>query len=307
MAPLRAAHFRLPPALAMTRRTRRLPDMIALLPPAAAAVLALSSMAALAQALPAAELRAPRPLWELGVVGFGSSQQAYPGSATRTHRGLVLPYAVYRGQYLRADRDTVGLRAIQTPVFELDVGFAGSFGASSDDLPARGGMPDLGTLVEFGPRVKWHLGEGPAGSRLRAEAALRGVYDLSDGLAYRGVAFEPRLVLENRSRSGWNHSASIGLVAGNRQLGDTLYGVAPEFATGSRPAYAAESGLVAWRLGLTASRSLNPDWLLFGFARLDSVAGAANRASPLVERRSGATVGLGLSYTWARSSTLVTD
>lgn len=272
--------------------------------------LALLAMGARAQEAPQAPPVPPatgKPLWELGVVGFGSSQQAYPGSAVRTHRGLVLPYAIYRGEFWRVDRDTVGLRAVKTPTFELDVGFAGSFGTRSDELPARSGMPDLGTLVEFGPRVKWHLGAGPAGSRLRAEAALRGVLDLSDGLAYRGLAFEPRLVLENRSRSGWNHSASVGLVAGNRRLGDTLYGVAPEFATANRPAFVADSGLVAWRLGLATSKSLNRDWLLFGFARLDSVAGAANRASPLVEQRSGATVGLGLSYTWARSSTLVSD
>ncbi|MDP2264382.1 MAG: MipA/OmpV family protein [Hydrogenophaga sp.] len=272
--------------------------------------LALFSPGAHAEEAPQAQPGLPgtgKPLWELGVVGFSSSQPAYPGSGVRTNRGLVVPYAVYRGEFWRVDRDTVGLRAVKTPTFELDVGFAGSFGTSSDDLPARSGMPDLGTLVEFGPRVKWHLGAGPGGSRLRAEAALRGVLDLSDGLAYRGLAFEPRLVLENRSRSGWNHSASLGLVAGNRRLGDTLYGVAPEFATGSRPAYAADGGLVAWRLGLTASKSLNRDWLLFGFARLDSVAGAANGASPLVEQRSGATVGMGLSYTWARSTTLVPD
>lgn len=276
-------------------------------PQSLAALLALSALPTLAQGVPEAPPSSGKPLWELGVVGFGTSQQAYPGSAERTNRGLVVPYAVYRGQFWRVDRDTVGLRAVKTPSFELDIGFAGSFGARSKDLPSRSGMPDLGTLVEFGPRVKWHLGAGPAGSRLRADAALRGVYDLSDGLAYRGVTFEPRLVLENRSRSGWNHSASVSLVAGNRRLGDTLYGVAPAFATGSRPAYAADSGLVAWRLGVSASKSLNPDWLLFGFARLESLAGAANRASPLVERRTGATVGMGLSYTWARSSTRVPD
>lgn len=280
--------------------SRRAPQTIA-------ALLALSTLTALAQDAPPAPPGTGKPLWELGVVGVGVSQQAYPGSAERTNRGLVLPYAVYRGQFWRVDRDTVGLRAIKTPTFELDVGFSGAFGARSADLPARSGMPDLGTLVEFGPRVKWYLGAGPWGSRLRADAALRGVYDLSDGLANRGVTFEPRLVMENRSRSGWNHSASVGFVSGNRRLGDTLYGVAPAYATGARPAYTAESGLVAWRLGVTASKSLNPDWLLFGFARLESVAGAANRASPLVQRRTGASLGLGVSYTWARSTTMVQD
>jgi outer membrane scaffolding protein for murein synthesis (MipA/OmpV family) len=246
-------------------------------------------------------------LWELGALGIAASQQAYPGASEQTRRALVLPFFIYRGEYLRADRDTLGLRAIKNPNFELDVSVAGSLGTSSDDLEAREGMPDLGTLVEFGPRVKWNLGTHPSLGRARAEVAVRGVYDLSDSLRYRGISLEPRLVLENRTRSGWNHSTSIGLLAGNRRLGDTLYGVAPAVATASRPTYAGESGLIAWRLRFSVSKSLTPDWSLFGYARLDSVAGAANRASPLVDQRNGATVGLGLSYTWARSTTLVKD
>jgi hypothetical protein len=35
---------------------------------------------------------------------------------------------------------------------------------------------------------------------------------------------------------------------------------------------------------------------------MDSVAGAANRASPLVERTYGASAGIGLSWTWLRSA-----
>jgi len=250
---------------------------------------------------------AGKPLWELGLVGFAASQQAYPGSAERTQRGLLFPFAIYRGQYLRADRDNLGLRALKTDQMEIDIGVAGSFGARSSDLAVRQGMPDLGTLVEFGPRLKWQLGASPVLGRMRAEVALRGVFDLSDGLRHRGSTLEPRLVLENRSASGWNHSTSLGLVAGSQKIGDTLYGVAPAWATATRPAYSASSGLMAWRLGLSVSKSLNPDWTAFGFARLESVAGAANQASPLVQQRAGATLGLGLSYTWARSSTLVND
>jgi MipA family protein len=52
------------------------------------------------------------PLWELGGFGVATSQQAYPGSDQQINRGLVLPYFVYRGEFLRADRDTAGLRAI---------------------------------------------------------------------------------------------------------------------------------------------------------------------------------------------------
>ena len=249
----------------------------------------------------------PLPLWELGGVGLAVSQQAYPGSSQRVNRALVLPYLVYRGPLFRADRDTVGLRAYKSDTLELDVGFAASLGSNSDNIDVRRGMPDIGTLVEFGPRLKWNLGSRPDAGNLRAEFALRGVYDLSDGFSYKGISFEPRLVYETRLRGGWRLGTSAGLVMGNSRLGDTFYGVAPQFATALRPAYAADSGLIAWRLGANLSRELTPHLRLFGFARLDSVSGAANASSPLVQRSSGATVGAGLVYSWARSQTLVSD
>ena len=62
-----------------------------------------------------------------------------------------------------------------------------------------------------------------------------------------------------------------------------------------------------WRVGTTVSRKLGPDWRVFGFARVDHLAGAANRASPLVRRDAGLTAGIGASYTWLRSGTLVDD
>jgi len=252
------------------------------------------------------EVAAPQPLWEFGGLGLAISQQAYPGSAQRTNRALVLPYFVYRGDFFRADRDNVGFRAFKTPTLELDVGFAGALGANSDELDARRGMPDLGTLVEFGPRLKWNLGEGPAGGRLRAEFALRGVFDLSDGFSGKGASFEPRLIYEN-SAGAWRYSTSLGAVSGNRRLTDTFYGVAPVYAIAGRPAYNAESGLIAVRLGATASRLLTPDLRLLAFVRVDSLAGSANKASPLVQKNSGTSVGLTLIYTWARSQTMVSN
>jgi hypothetical protein len=40
---------------------------------------------------------------------------------------------------------------------------------------------------------------------------------------------------------------------------------------------------------------------VFTFARLDDVSGAANAASPLVERRRGLTAGAGLQWTLMKS------
>lgn len=248
------------------------------------------------------------PLWELGAFAFGVSQQAYPGSDEQLTRGLLLPYGQYRGRFFRADRETAGLRAVKTPVYELDVGVSASFGGSSSEIGARRGMPALGTLAEFGPRLKINLGSGSTGAdadrsagRWRLELPLRGVFDLSDGATHRGMVFEPEINFQSRSLGGYGVAVSLGAIVGDRRLNRTFYGVAPIYALPDRPAYEAKNGLVAWRLSASVSRTLTPDWRAVGFARFDSVAGAANEASPLVRRTTGATVGVGLSYTWLRS------
>ncbi len=242
------------------------------------------------------------PLWELGVFGLGLSQLAYPGSDQQVQRGLVVPYFIYRGQFLRADRGSAGLRAIKTDTLEVDVGFAGAFGSSSDDIKARQGMSDLGTLVEFGPRIKWQLGTDATGGRWRLELPVRGVFDLSDGASRRGTSFEPELNVQWRPPGRAQYSLSLSSVIGDQRLAQTFYGVSSSQATSARPAYAAQSGLMAWRLAGTYSRSLGPDWRVFTYARMESVAGSANEASPLIRKNSGLTAGIGLSYTWLRSS-----
>lgn len=266
-------------------------------------VLALATAAVPSLAQEAAGL----PLWEIGAVGLAVSQQAYPGASARVHRGLALPFLIYRGEFLRVDRGSAGIRAFRTPAFEVDVGVAGAFGSRSEEIEVRRGMPDLGTLVEFGPRLKWHIGQGPGNGRFRAEFPLRGVFDLNDHLAHKGMAFEPELIFERPAQGGWSYSTSIGAVWGDRRLADTFYGVAPIHAMAGRPAYVADSGLIAWRLSASFSRKLSPDLRLFGFARADSVAGAANESSPLVQQTTGASVGLGLTYTWKQSKDQAAD
>ena len=248
-----------------------------------------------------------RPLWELGGVALGASQQAYPGADQQVNRVLVLPYFVYRGDVLRADRDTAGIRAMKTETFELDVGFAGAFGAGSEIIDARQGMRKLGTLVELGPRLKVDLGAGPAGGRLSAEFPARAVLDLSDKAAHRGWSLEPKLTYSNRTAGGWRYSTSVSAIVADTRLAQTFYEVRSSEATAARPAYTAESGLVSWRFGTAFSRSLARDWNLFGFARLETVAGAANESSPLVRRSSGASVGVGVAYTWMRSEQAAFD
>jgi outer membrane protein len=254
-----------------------------------------------AQATPAAP-RPGLPVWEAGLFGIAITQPAYPGSEERVSRALGLPYLIYRGKYLRAERGSVGLRALKTPRIEVDVGFAASLGSHSSDIAARRGMADLGTMIEFGPRLKIKLGDIANGrSQSRLQFPVREVIDISNGFVSRGIAFEPEWVTSTRLPGHWFVSTSLGAIFGDTKLGDTYYGVAPGEATATRNSYAARSGLIALRAGLTAAHALTPDVRMFYIFRIESLTGAANRDSPLVRRNVGWGTGIGISWALGRS------
>lgn len=252
---------------------------------------------------------APRlPLWEAGVIGGGITQPAYPGADERASLLLGLPFVVYRGEYLRIDRSTVGVRAIKTERTEVDVGLAASLGSRAADSEARHGMDDLGTLLEFGPRLNISLGDVSAGrSDSRIQLPVRGVFDADDHFSYRGIAFEPQWVKDIRLPNDWLVSSNLGAVFGDQKLTDTFYRVAPAEATPTRPSYAARSGLIALRASLFASRLFTPDMRFFSYLRLDSVQGAANQGSPLVRRDYGWSAGIGLAWTLSHSERSARD
>lgn len=248
------------------------------------------------------------PLWEAGLFGFGISQPAYPGAADLASLIFGLPYLIYRGKYLRIDRGTVGVRAIRTERIELDVGFAASLGTRADNVEARRGMSDLGMLVEFGPRLKINLGEFHDGQyHSRIQIPLRGVFDLNDHLAFRGFASELQWVMDVELPDKWLVTSNLGVMAGDQQLADTFYRVAPAEATATRPRYDAKAGLIATRATLLASHYLDSGMRFVSYLRYDSVVGAANHDSPLVREDTGWTLGLGLMWTWAQSDRLAQD
>ncbi len=243
------------------------------------------------------------PLWEVGVFAGGLSAPAYPSSSERSTRALVLPTLIYRGEVFRSDRGGVGARLLRTDNTELDIGFAASLPASSQDIPARQGMPDLGTLIEFGPRLKGTLARPSPGSRLVYELPLRTVLEINNGVRNQGFAMEPELSYEVRDvGAGWRLSTSASLVLGDSQLNQYFYGVPADLATAQRPAYTAQAGLIATRLTLNASRDLGPDLRVYAYVRAESYAGSANAASPLYQQSTGTSAGLGLRWTVGRSA-----
>ena len=242
------------------------------------------------------------PLWEVGVFGGVASTPAYPGSSDRSVRGLGLPFFIYRGEILRADRGSVGARLVRADDFELDLGFAASLPARSDDVAARKGMPDLGTLIEFGPRMKMTLARPTPGSRWQLELPLRSVLEINGGVRTQGFAFEPQISYDMRDVwGGWSGSVSASVVVGDSKLNQYLYGVPLNLSSATRPAYEAKAGLITSRLGFSTSKAITPDLRVFGFVRYDLHAGAANRNSPLFLQDQGNSAGLGLTWTLGRS------
>lgn len=243
------------------------------------------------------------PLWELGVFVGAASTAAYPGSGDRALHTIVVPTVVYRGKFFRAEEGNVGARFVVSEDVELDVGFAGSLPANSDNVSARKGMPDLGTLLEFGPRLKMTLARPGPGRKLVFELPVRAVLEVNGGLRQRGYAIEPELGYEVRDvGDGWSLSAITSLVFGDANVNQYLYGVSAPYVTNTRPAYAAQAGLIAARVGLSTVKSLTPDLRVFGYLRHDLLEGVANKASPLFQRSSGTSLGIGLSWTFSRST-----
>ena len=252
-----------------------------------------------APAVPAPAL----PLWEIGVFGGAASTPAYPGADDRAAKALLLPIVIYRGKIIRADRSGVSARLINSDRVELDLGFALSLPARSDDVAARAGMPDLRSLLEFGPRLKVLLAEPSSTSRVRLELPLRMPLELGNGFQRQGLVFEPRVVYEVGDGTGtWQADANVGAVFGNARLNGYFYDVAPRYARADRPVYEASGGLMMTRLGVSLSRRLTPDWRVFGFTRYDNHSHAANRDSPLFRKRSGLSVGAGFTWTFHRSA-----
>jgi outer membrane protein len=249
-----------------------------------------------------------KPLWELGVAGGVVSTPSYPGAADRETRVLALPLVIYRGKVFRVDQSGIGARVFKSDAAELDVGLAASLPARSNDVAARAGMPDLGALAEFGPRLKLRLARFDAQSGLRAELPLRAVIEVRSGVRHQGYTFEPRLVYERRSLDGkWLFDTQLSAVVGDGKINRYFYEVRPEFATATRPAYSADAGLVLVRAGVFAARVINPDLRVYGFLRAENYGSGANHNSPLHLRDNGVSAGIGLTWTFKRSVALASD
>ncbi len=252
-------------------------------------------------AVPAFAWAEQQPVWEAGV-GVGAVDfPKYRGSDERRLWVLPVPYFTYNGPFLKVTRQSARGLLFRTERVEMDVSLGGSVPSSA--TAARAGMPNLDATFEVGPQIQYHLyydekKETNVDLRLPLRPAI--ATDLSH-FQHIGWVFEPRLNLDLRNlwRSRWNMGLAAGPVYADRRYNGYFYGVDPQYATPSRPAYAAAGGYGGYQITWALSKRF-PGYWTGGFVRWDDMGSAVFADSPLVTARH--TFSFGWAVTWVIDS-----
>jgi len=265
-------------------------------------------LTALGMAAAGAAVAAERPLWELGLGVGAVSFPDYRGADERSTYVLPAPYVVYRGEFLKADRDGVRGVFFESDRVELNFSAAASVPVDSDGNKARRGMPDLKPTVEFGPSLDLTLWRAPDRSaKLDFRLPVRAAYAVIGGVRRVGLVSTPTLNLDLRDplgQHGWNLGLLAGPVFGDARQHRYFYDVAPEYATPTREAYRAKGGYGGSQFLAALSKRYDNYWV-GAFVRYDNLRGAVFDDSPLVKRDQSWAAGFAVAWIIGESATRV--
>ena len=252
----------------------------------------------------AASAHADQPLWELGLGAGALRLPHYRGADQARSWLLPVPYAVYRGDFLKADRDGARAVLLDSERVDLDLSVAASPPTRSRDNNARRGMPDLAPTIEFGPNLNLLLSRGPS-SKLQLRLPLRAGWTLARGAQQTGLSAAPHLNLDLRL-GGWNLGMQAGVLWGDRKRHAYFYEVEPVYATATRATYRARGGYAGWDATLALSQRSGSTWTA-AYLKLDRLDGARFADSPLVKRRGNWSAGFAMAWVLKTSDTRVPD
>lgn len=250
------------------------------------------------------------PLWELGGGAAVLRVPDYRGSEEVRNYLLPVPWVVYRGEILRADRDGVRAQLFNSERFDLNLSINGSVPVDSDRNRARQGMEDLRPVFEIGPVANIHLwGAADRRAALDLRMPVRAAFTFRDGLSSVGYIAAPQLTLDLRWPSAtapnrWNLGLLVEVPFADRRLNGYFYSVSAADATATRPAYRAPSGYSGWQALAALSRRVDR-WWFGGFIKYDDLSNSVFADSPLVTQKRQVSGGFAVVYVFARSSTLV--
>ena len=244
-----------------------------------------AALIGLAALTPRAAWSDEQPLWEAGL-GVGALVfNDYRGADTTHVYPVPVPYFVYRGKFLQSDRD--GLRGKLLREDRIEINLSVNATTPVRNNSARAGMPDLRSTVEIGPSLNWHVWRS-AGSRARLDLQLPARTAFTVEAHPHGIGWfsTPHLNLDlaqYRGPVGWKLGLLAGPLFAQRRYDDYFYSVAPQFATPTRPAYAAPGGYAGTEALISLTRRF-PEYWIGAYLRHDSLGGAAFAPSPLVKR-----------------------
>lgn len=252
---------------------------------------------------------AEKPLWEAGAGVAVVSFPDYRGSDHRQAYVLPVPYFVYRGEFLKIDRERVRGLLAKSDTLEMDISINGSVPVKSSDNAARIGMPNLPATFEIGPSLNLTLsGSANAHHQFDLRMPLRPVFSVgAGGVRYSGWLYQPQLNLDLRhvpGLPGWNVGFLAGPIFGDARYHQRFYGVAPQYATATRPAYQARGGYAGAQFIAALSKRYSNFWV-GAFVKYDTVNRAVFADSPLVTARSNMSAGFAVSRIFDSSKIMV--
>jgi outer membrane scaffolding protein for murein synthesis (MipA/OmpV family) len=238
----------------------------------------------------------------LGAIGF----EDYRGSETTHAYPLPIPYLVYNGKFLKADREGVRSTLFDKDWVELNLSGNATTPVRSDR--ERSGMPDLKSTLEVGPSLDFHLAAS-ADRRIKFDLRLplRAAFTVEALPQFVGWTFTPRLALDVADPwgfAGWNAGVLAGPLFADHRYNDYFYSVAPPYATAARPAYQATGGYAGAQTIMALSKRF-PNYWVGAYIRADSLSGAAFGSSPLVQRNSYWSAGFGVAWMIHTSTQMV--
>lgn len=245
-----------------------------------------------------------QPLWEAGAGLTVLHFPAYRGADEGRNYVLPIPYLIYRGEFLKADRQGVRGELFDSERVQLDLSAGASPPVDSSENRARQGMPSLKPAVELGPALEvtlWRAGLHGANVKLRLP--VRAGITLQSSPKFLGWNFSPRLNLDVPSvgGSGWNLGVLGGPLYAERRGNAYFYSVTPQFATAERPTYDAPGGYAGVQFLASLSKRFEKHWV-GGFVRWDSLRGAVFEDSPLVRSKQYVAAGVAVSWVFGVSS-----
>src|SRR5260370_6375968 len=134
------------------------------------------------------------PLLEFGL-GLGAlAFEDYRGSATTHVYPLPVPYLLYNGKFLKADRE--GVRGTLFNQDWVELNLSGNATTPVRNDRARHGMPDLKSTLEIGPSLDFHLLHS-TDSRIRLDLRLplHSAITVDASPKFIGWTLTPRLAL----------------------------------------------------------------------------------------------------------------